>query len=247
MPETSTSDPGEPIHGSLFYFGRGFLSAFGSILTYTLFATYIGIGALAHDLGFSPLWAFLGTVLVWAAPAQMILLTTFGGGGTMAQTAVAVTLSAVRLLPMVASLLPLIRGPRTPSWQLILPSHFIAITVWVESFRLLPNVPRARRVAFINGLGSGIMGSTAIATLVGYNLAATLPPLFGSAVLFLTPITFLLSTTSNSRYFADRAALALGLIMLPAVAFFQTGLDMLISGVGAGTIAYAADRVRRRR
>lgn len=247
MADVPMVDPDEPVRGSLFFFGRGFLAAFGSILTYTLFATYIGIGALAHDLGFSPLWAFLGTVLVWAAPAQMILLTTFGGGGTMVQTAVAVTLSAVRLLPMVASLLPLIRSPKTPSWQLILPSHFIAITVWVESFRLLPQVPRGRRVAFVNGLGSGIMGSTAIATLVGYNLAANLPPIFGSAVLFLTPITFLLSTTSNSKYFADKVALALGLVMLPAVAWLNTGVDMLISGVGAGTIAYVADRMTRRR
>ena len=59
-------------------------------------------------------------------------------------------------------------------------------------------MPRERRIAFVNGLGTGVMGATLISTLVGYHLAATLPPLFGAAVLFLTPISFLLTSGANS-------------------------------------------------
>ena len=32
----------------------------------------------------------------------------------------------------------MLRTPQTKVRQLILPSHFVAVTVWVESFRLLP-------------------------------------------------------------------------------------------------------------
>jgi predicted branched-subunit amino acid permease len=238
--------PAAPLPSSLAAFANGFAAAFRTILTYTLFATYLGVGALAHDLGFSLLWALLATTLIWAAPAQMILLTALGGGGTIVQAAIAVTLSAIRLMPMVVSMLPMLRGPRTKSWQLILPTHFIAVTVWVEGMRRVPGIPRERRVAFVNGLGCGVMSTTVASTIVGYNLAATLPPLFGAAVLFLTPISFLLSTATNSKQLVDRLALALGVALLPLAALLDTGVDMLIAGVSAGTIAYVLHRLWRR-
>lgn len=233
-----------PWSSSLHAFGQGVRAASKTILTYTLFATYLGVGALAHDLNFSPLWAILATALVWAAPAQMILLTALGSGGTALQAAVAVSLSAIRLMPMVVALLPMLRGPNTKSWHLILPTHFVAVTVWAESMRLVPSVPRERRIAFVNGLGTGVLGATTISTLVGYNLAAVLPPLFGAAVLFLTPISFLLTTASNSKVLMDRLALALGIVFLPLASLLNTGVDMLIAGVAAGTIAYAVHRLR---
>lgn len=238
--------PPRPLPSSLAAFANGLAAAFQTILTYTLFATYLGVGALTHDLGFSLLWALLATTLIWAAPAQMILLTALGGGGTIVQAAIAVTLSAIRLMPMVVSMLPMLRGPKTKSWQLILPTHFIAVTVWVEGMRRVPDVPRERRVAFVNGLGCGVMSMTVLSAIVGYNLAATLPPLFGAAVLFLTPISFLLSTATNSKQLVDRLALALGIALLPLATLLDTGVDMLIAGVSAGTIAYLVHRLRRR-
>ena len=45
-----------------------------------LIGTYIGIGALAHDFGFASWWLALSTVLVWAAPAQVILISALGLG-----------------------------------------------------------------------------------------------------------------------------------------------------------------------
>jgi len=47
------------------------------VLTLVLFATYIGIGALAHDTHFSLAWAMASTAFVWAGPAQIILITTW--------------------------------------------------------------------------------------------------------------------------------------------------------------------------
>ena len=45
--------------------------------------TYIGIGALAHDFGFPSWWLALSSILVWAAPAQVILISTLGTGSTL--------------------------------------------------------------------------------------------------------------------------------------------------------------------
>jgi predicted branched-subunit amino acid permease len=227
-------------------FALGARSIFTTILTLVLFATYVGIGALAHDTHFSLGWALACTTLVWAGPAQIILLSTLGSGATVLQAAIAVTVSAIRLFPMVVSVLPMLRTAQTRRRQLLLPTHFIAVTLWVECFRLLPHVPRRRRIAFTNGLGIGLVSMSLTATLIGYQLAANLPPIFAAAILLLTPLAFLLSTARNCRQLADVVALVLGLALFPLVSLLHTGVDILISGVSAGTIAYAVHRWRNR-
>ena len=216
-----------------------------TILTLVLFATYTGIGALAHDTHFSLGWVLASTALVWAGPAQIILISTLGSGATVVQAALAVTVSAIRLFPMVVSVLPMMRTPRTKRRHLILTTHFIAVTLWVECFRLLPHVPRERRIAFTNGLGVGLVSVCLAATAIGFGLAANLPQLFGAAILLLTPLAFLLSTARNCRHPADVVALGLGLMLFPLVSMLHTGVDILISGMSAGTIAYGVHRWRR--
>src|SRR3954469_1862505 len=227
-------------------FAWGLRSVASTVLTLVLFATYLGIGALAHDTHFSLGWVLASTALVWAGPAQIILISTLGSGATVAQAAIAVSLSAIRLFPMVVSVLPMLRTPQTKRRHLILPTHFIAVTLWVECFRLLPEVPRERRVAFTNGLGIGLQSVCLTATTVGYGLAANLPQLFAAAILLLTPLAFLLSTARNCRELADILALALGLALFPLVSLMHTGVDILVSGVSAGTIAYGAHWWRQR-
>ena len=227
-------------------FAWGLRSVASTVLTLVLFATYLGIGALAHDSHFSLGWVLASTALVWAGPAQIILISTLGSGATVVQAAIAVTVSAIRLFPMVVSVLPMLRTPRTKRRQLILPTHFIAVTLWVECFRLLPQVPRERRVAFTNGLGVGLQSVCLVATTIGYGLAANLPPLLGAAILLLTPLAFLLSTARNCRQLSDILALGLGLALFPLASQLQTGVDILISGVSAGTIAYGVHWWRER-
>ena len=71
------------------------------------------------------------------------------------------TVSAIRLFPMVVSVLPMMRTPQTKRRQLVLATHFIAVTLWVECFRLLPQVPRERRIAYVHGLGAGLAAGRA--------------------------------------------------------------------------------------
>jgi predicted branched-subunit amino acid permease len=232
--------------GSARAFAWGLRSVTSTVLTLVLFATYLGIGALAHDSEFSLGWVLASTALVWAGPAQIILISTLGSGATVVQAAIAVTVSAIRLFPMVVSVLPMLRTPRTRRRHLILPTHFIAVTLWVECFRLLPQVPRERRVAFTNGLGVGLQAVCLTATAIGYGLAANLPPLLGAAILLLTPLAFLLSTARNCRQLSDTLALVLGLALFPLVSTLHTGVDILISGVSAGTVAYGVHWWRER-
>src|SRR5881394_2539819 len=164
-------------------FAWGMSAVTSTVLALVLFATYLGIGALAHDTHFSLGWVLASTALVWAGPAQIILISTLGSGATVVQAAIAVTVSAIRLFPMVVSVLPMLRTPHTPRRRLLLPAHIIAVTLWVECFRLLPKVPRERRIAFTNGLGAGLVSVSLSATVIGYQLAANLPQTLGAAIL----------------------------------------------------------------
>jgi predicted branched-subunit amino acid permease len=226
-------------------FAGGLRAAPRSVFSYVLFATYIGIGALAHDLGFSLIWVCLSTILVWAAPAQVITISTLGTGSTLVQGAIAVALSGVRLLPMVVALLPRIKSPATRWQALLLTAHLTAVSMWVESFRLGPGVAREWRVPFCNGLGVGLMSCAMTGTVFGFLLAGQLPGVLAAAVLFLTPISFLVSTANNSKLLVDRLALALGLVVAPVLAMAKVGLDILVTGLVAGTIAYAVHRLRK--
>ena len=221
-------------------------SVASTVLSLVMFATYIGMGALAHDTHFSLAWALTATVLVWAGPAQIILISTLGSGATVVQAAIAVTVSAVRLFPMVVSVLPMMRTPQTKRRHLVLVAHLTAVTLWVECFRFLPQVPRERRVMFVNGLGSGLVCVCLTATTIGYGLAANLSQLFGAAILMLTPLAFLFSTARNCREISDGVALVLGLVLFPLAAMLNSGVDILISGVAAGTIAYGVHWWRKR-
>jgi hypothetical membrane protein len=114
----------------------------------------------------------------------------------------------------------------------------------VESLRLLPGVPREQRISFCNGLGTGLLLSSLLATAVGYYLAGSLPLVFAAALLFLTPLSFLVSVVRNSRLLVDRLAFALGLGLAPAFAAMKMDLDLLWSGLVGGTLAYLVQRLR---
>lgn len=224
-------------------FVDGLKAASRSVFVIVLFGSYVSIGALAHDLGFSLLWTVLTTLLIWAAPAQVILITSLGAGATPIEAGMAVGLSGMRLLPMVVALLPVLRSKSTSPRQLLLPAHFTAVSMWIESLRLAPTVPRPYRIAFANGLAIGLIFAALTATVAGFYFAGILPAPLVAALLFLTPMAFLTSAWRNSRRLSDRAAFVVGIVMGPVLAYERVGLDLLWTGLIGGSAAYGIHRL----
>src|SRR5437764_13014795 len=121
------ADP--PAHVAFQVFLDGIVAAVRSVFFYVLVGNYVGMGALAHEVGFSFWWMALSTVLIWAAPAQVILVLTLSTAALF-EVALAVTLSSVRFLPMVAAILPTMRRPGLRQRDLVLPLPVPAITCW---------------------------------------------------------------------------------------------------------------------
>jgi predicted branched-subunit amino acid permease len=226
-------------------FADGVRAASRSVFVIVLVGGYISMGALAHDLGFSMAWTVASTVLVFAAPAQVILFTALGAGTAPFEAAVAVALSGIRLLPMVVVLLPVLRAAKTRSRALILPAHFTSVSYWMESLRLAPSLPRENRIAFANGIGAGFVSAATIGTIAGFYVAGVLPSALVAALLFLTPMSFLSSAIRVARVLPDRAAYVIGVVLGPFLAWAHVELDLMWTGLVGGTAAYGLHRLYR--
>lgn len=210
-----------------------------------LMCSLVGVGGLARDVGY-PMWAgVLSTVLLWAGPAQVLLFGSLAAGQSLAAIAITVSLSSIRFLPMVVSLLPLLKGPGVGTGKLLFAAHFVAVTAWTEGRRHLPDLPEAERWPFFIGFAATVMAAASFATGAGYYLIGALPPAFAAGLLFTTPIFFTLSLAAGSRTPADWTALGLGFALAPVAAtLVGRDFDLLLVGLAGGTAAYLVHRLR---
>ena len=118
-----------------------------------LMLSFVGFAAFTAEAKVPVGQVMFMTGMIWALPAKVILVGSMLSGAHVATAFVAVTLSSVRMMPMVASLVPEIRTRRTPTWLLLILSHFIAITAWVFAMERVRDVPRQGRVAFFASFG----------------------------------------------------------------------------------------------
>ncbi len=208
----------------------------------------LGVGSLARDAGPPSGAAVLSTVLIWAAPAQLILYGTLASGGLLVAAALAVALSAIRLLPMTLSIWPYLRRPGQPLWLQLLMAHFVAATSWIDATRHLPGMEPERRVPYYLGFASACMAVSATMTALGFLLVSALPAPLAAGLLCLTPLYFMISLVGSARDATDWLAIGLGIGLVP-VAQLTIGkdFDLLATGLVGGTAAYLLGRILPRR
>ncbi len=209
-----------------------------------LFASYVGFGGLCASIDFPMGAAIFSTALIIALPSQLLLIAGFAAHSALPVIAVSVFLSAARLLPSVVTLLPYLR---TKFWPQMIASHFVAVSIWVESHRLLPPHPPEGRVPFYFGLALFFNTGSVLATWIGYELAGNLPPAFAIGLGFLTPMSFLIALTRNARDLVDRLSLVFGLALAPIFVWLNAPLDLLWTGLVGGGAAWLIQRQRKAR
>lgn len=220
--------------------------AFGGPAFYVALSL-MGVGSLARAAGFPIGAAMLSTALVWAGPGQLLFFGSIAAKTAPAAIALTVSLSSVRLLPMCLSVLPMLRQPRTRLSTLVAASHFVAVTVWAESLRRLPDIDKPDRAPFFFGLATACMGLTILSTGLGYWLAGSLPGPLGAGLMMLSPIYFLATTARSARSGADWLAMLFGAILAPLTQkLVGGGFDLpvlaLVGGGSAWLIGFFARR-----
>jgi predicted branched-subunit amino acid permease len=248
VPESSThsehaSSGSAPLLSARQWYARGLFAGITSVQGFVLFASYIGFGGLCAGIGFPMGAAIFSSFLIAALPSQLLLVGGYVAGSGALVIALAVLLSAARLLPTVVTLLPYLRGRLSVQ---LFAAHFVAVSVWVEGRRHLPPLPPEGRLPFYFGMVTVFNVGYVVGTFTGYMLAGRLPPALAIGLTFLTPISFLLALTRNARDLADYLSLAFGLALAPVFAAYGGRLDLLWTGLVGGAAAWLVHRLRRK-
>ncbi|MEC9461684.1 MAG: branched-chain amino acid ABC transporter permease, partial [Pseudomonadota bacterium] len=136
---------------------------------------------------------------------------------------------------------------KTPTWVLLFLSHFVAITAWVFAMGTFKDVPREGRVAYFAGFGITLVTINTILVGICYGLVAQFPPIIAALLFFLTPVYFIASIWATGRQSVVKVAFVVGVVAGPVLAVLVPGFDILIAGLGGGTLAYLFDRYVIRR
>lgn len=224
----------------------GASEAFG-VPAAVLGAGFIGYGALSADAGYSLWLTTLSTMVIWALPGQLVLHEMYGVGAAAVVIVLAVTLTAVRFLPMAMTLMPLMRDERHASWKMYVAAHFVSMTSWAVCMRRCTDVPREDRLAYLIAFSVTCWSSCLVTGAIGYFAGGWLPPVVRLGSVFLTPVYFLVILVGDVRTRLAVYALACGAVAGPLFYLLNPQWSLLIAGVGGGTVAYGLQRLGKKR
>jgi len=228
------------------WFLRGIIAAF-SVPALVLFSAITGFAGLAREAGLTLPETLFMTAFVWALPGQVILVGGMLSGNSLIASAFAVSLSSIRMMPMVVAIVPEMRTDKTRKWVLYFLSHFVAVTSWVLALQNFRTVPHERRTAFYAGLGPTLILGSLIVTILVYAVAPKLPPAVSAGLFLLTPIYFLTSLWGSAREKAVHLGMIFGLAFGPVFHIFTPQFDLLGAGLSGGTVAFGSHLFLKRR
>jgi predicted branched-subunit amino acid permease len=228
----------------------GMRAAFGAPAL-VLGLSYVGFGAFVHQSGLNLAQGMASTVTGWALPGQIALIEIFAAGGSIFAAAIAVGLANARLMPMVVTLLPILRqgeaGKPRPFHYLV--AHLVALTGWAVAMQRGPDMPPGQRMPFFLGFTSVIFLATVLATVIGFFLVGVLPLPVTLGLVFLNPLYFMLLFAADMLRRDRRWALLLGAVLGPVLHLLSPDWGLLATGIIGGSIAFAInqrDRAVRR-
>ena len=221
------------------YFLRGFASIKGvGSPAIALGASFIAIGALLKNIGFTIQESLFSTFLTYALPGSLVMAESLIIGSSLINIFIAVWLVNARLYPMTVSLMPLLMHQKQPKWKYYLSCHFIAVSSWLIMKNNYEVIEKENRIDFWIGIGTATWSVAIFATIVGYVASDFLNKdiLIGLAI--INPIYFTCMMLSAMKTIQITLSVTLGAIIGPMFYFLSPEWCILFGGFFAGTIAF---------
>jgi predicted branched-subunit amino acid permease len=200
---------------------------------------YIGFGALAADAGVSLPLAVLSTPMIFALPAQIIMVEMWQLGTPVLALVLAVMMANARFLPMTATLLPQMRHPRWNGWHYAFATHLVAMSGWAIAMRRNVELEAEHRLPFFCGFSLIMWLGCSLGTLIGFFLSGGFHDLVTVGLIFLNPIYFILILTRETRTRLGITALLCGAVAGPLVHLWIPDWSLIVGGILAGLLAFA--------
>ena len=221
------------------YFIKGFVSIKGvGSPAIALGASFIAIGALLKNLGFSIQESIFSTFLTYALPGSLVMAESMFIGASLINIFVAVWLVNARLYPMTVALMPLLMHEDQPKWKYYLSCHFIAVSSWLIMKEKYKKIEKENRIDFWIGIGTATWSVAIVSTVIGYIASDFLNKdiLIGLAI--INPVYFICMMLGAMETVQISCSIILGTILGPTFYFISPEWCILYGGFVAGTIAY---------
>ena len=221
------------------YFLKGFKSIKGiRSPAIALGASFVAIGALLKNLGFSIQESIFSTFLTYALPGSLVMAESMFIGASLMNIFLAVWLVNARLYHMTVSLMPLLMHENQPRWKYYLSCHFIAVSSWLIMKDNYKSIEKKNRIDFWIGIGMGTWITAILMTMSGYLSADFLNKdmLIGLAI--VNPVYFFCMMIGAMKNLSISIAVVGGTILGPLIYLASAEWALLFAGLIAGTAAF---------
>ncbi len=221
------------------YYSKGFLSIKGiDSPALALGVSFVAIGALLKNLGFTIQESILSTFLTYALPGSLVMAESMFIGASLLNIFLAVWLVNARLYPMTVSLMPLLIHKNQPRWKYYLSCHFIAVSSWFIMKNKYLEVEKEYRIDFWMGIGTATWLVGILSTVLGYIAADYLNKDMMIGLAIVNPVYFMCMMIGAMKTLQISLSVILGAILGPLFYFVSPEWCVLYGGFFAGTIAY---------
>ena len=221
------------------YYSKGFLSIKGiDSPALALGASFVAIGALLKNLGFTIQESILSTFLTYALPGSLVMAESMFIGASLLNIFLAVWLVNARLYPMTVSLMPLLIHKNQPRWKYYLSCHFIAVSAWLIMKNKYLEVEKEYRIDFWMGIGTATWLVGILSTVLGYIVADYLNKDMMIGLAIVNPVYFMCMMIGAMKTIQISTSIILGAMLGPLFYFVSPEWCILYGGFVAGTIAY---------
>ena len=221
------------------YYSKGFLSIKGiDSPALALGVSFVAIGALLKNLGFTIQESILSTFLTYALPGSLVMAESMFIGASLLNIFLAVWLVNARLYPMTVSLMPLLIHKNQPRWKYYLSCHFIAVSSWLIMKNKYLEVEKEHRIDFWMGIGAATWLVGILSTVLGYIAADYLNKDMMIGLAIVNPVYFMCMMIGAMKTIQISTSIILGAMLGPLFYFVSPEWCILYGGFVAGTIAF---------
>ena len=221
------------------YYSKGFLSIKGiDSPALALGVSFVAIGALLKNLGFTIQESILSTFLTYALPGSLVMAESMFIGASLLNIFLAVWLVNARLYPMTVSLMPLLIHKNQPRWKYFLSCHFIAVSAWLIMKSKYLEIEKEHRIDFWMGIGTATWLVGILSTVLGYIAADYLNKDMMIGLAIVNPVYFMCMMIGAMKTIQISTSIILGAMLGPLFYFVSPEWCILYGGFVAGTIAF---------
>ncbi len=221
------------------YFFEGLFSIKGlNSPALALAASFIAIGALLKNVGFSLQESIFSTLFTYALPGSLVMAETLIIGGSLLNIFIGVWLVNVRLYPMTVSLMPLLIHKDQPKWKYYLSCHFVAVSSWLIVKDKYLKLEKINRIDFWFGIGSATWTIAILSTIIGFFASDYLNKNIMIGLAIVNPIYFICMMIDSMKTIQVKISIIFGSILGPIFYNLSQEWCILFGGFIAGTIAY---------